>query len=1193
MSTSLSLGRKVIICTTLMALQFGSLSPAFAELAQKPLIASTGSRPAPNVMLTMDTSGSMNFRHMPEGSTKVNGETIAVESGRTWRVHPDDTYADGVQTAGHMPAKKNETDDAKLLRQIKLRSPDINTIYYDPKQRYTPWASGPSTHYPEASFTKAYINPLKQGSGDKSIDLSVKYVETERVCVEGPKWNCQKYEDRIVTEVWPGLYYLLRAGANPGVTSNYDMYDVNDAASRTFTRYPNRTDCAADPCTQAEERKNFANWFVYYRFRMLLAKAALSEAFHNRDNNVRVGWTTIKFASQIGNRFSINNTTGPAYPKNAGDPWGPIQSPIKPLTAANRQALLTSIQEWEAEGSTPLRIALDQVGKYFMNTSAHSPWHDDPVAGGGNQASCRRSVNILTTDGYYNDTIDLNEYKDYASQIGADDLVGDLDQKLERPYRDKASATATGYSNTLADFAYKYWKTDLQPTTADNPGIPDNVDIKGKDTATWQHLTQFTMGIGVSGFYDSSNPDAVGSDFYKLTNDPNTSWQDPASSDPAKTDDLWHAAVNSRGDFYSVKDAQSLSAAVTKILDDTTKASRSEAGVALASTSFQVDNFKYVPSYTTVDWIGELSAYKLDIAGKQVTDTPAWKASSAMPAPNARSLWIWNPDSGTTSEFRWNTMGATNRGNLTQSTEDLVNYLRGDKSKEGPGTATRPFRPREGSLPDFINSSPAVLKYSGSSLIFMGGNGGYLHAFSSVDGREVFGFVPRGVLPNLHLLSKQNYDHRYFVDGPIALGNADIVTTSNNQTVTTTPRAVLVGALGAGGKGVYALNVTNASAAGQPVVMWDHTASTSNDIGHIFSLPEIGQLPNGAWKVFVGNGVDSTNGSAALLVIDVATGTIDTVTVNGGAANGLGGVKLVRKNGKVLAAYAGDLNGNLWRFDYNAADGGKMVAGYGGQPLFTAVNGTTRQPITATPAVFYMPRSPRLLNGGNLILFGTGKLLTEADRTDASVQSVYGVLDKIPETTSSSGETPPSITRDVMDQVKVTESTAAGFFDVIPAKAAVAPDRWMGWFMDLIIPGATTTASQRLIYPVTALKDFALLTTLAPANAAAECGTDSGKGYVFLLPARSGEQHSLPVLDTNGDGLIDGSDLPSAGLATAPGPQTVITDGTDGFLETPTPIPPPIHLYCLIDCTIIDRVWKRLINVPQPSAAASTPAATP
>ncbi|MDO9003308.1 MAG: PilC/PilY family type IV pilus protein [Aquabacterium sp.] len=1188
-SASLPLGRKVIACTVAVALQLGSITPVWAQLAQKPLIASTGSVPSPNIMLTMDTSGSMNFRHMPEGSTKVNGFTINVEYGGTWRVHPDDKYADSVQTAGTMPANKNETDDGNLLRQIKLRSPDINTIYYNPKQRYVPWASGPTSRYADANITQAYINPLEQTATSPSVDLSANISETEAICVE--RWGriCLRFENQTVTKFWPGLYYLLRAGADPRVTANYVTYDVNDS-SLTFPRYLDRTDCSNDPCTQAEERKNFANWFVYYRTRMLLAKAAMSEAFHDLENVARIGWTTIKWASQIGNRFNIDDTIGPQY-RNTN--WGPIQEPVKPLNATNRQALLNSIQtKWDAEGSTPLRIALDQVGKYFMNTSAHSPWHDDPVTGGGSQSSCRRSYNILTTDGYYNDGPELNQFKDYASQIGAKDLVGDLDSTdsppnytADRPYRDRASKTDPGYSNTLADFALKYWKTDLQPEdSSNNGGIPNNVPSTENDPATWQHLTQFTVGIGVTGVYNSSNRNEVGSDFYKLKNDPSTSWPDPGASDPGKTDDLWHAAENSRGTFYSVKDAQSLAKAVSEAVGEAKELKLNEGGVGLASPGFQVGNRKYVPGYITGSWIGELSAYELDINGKQVSEIPLWKASTGVPIANLRKLWIWNPDGlggGMTSEFKWGTngMGATNQGNLTSGSEALVNYLRGDKANEG--AVTPKFRIRKGPLPDFINSNAAVLNNGNTPLIFLGGNGGYLHAFSSADGHEVFGFVPRGVLPNLHRLASQTYDHHYYVDGPITIGNADIVTRSDNQIVTTTPRTILAGALGAGGKGIYAINVTNAGNASQPAVMWDNTVPTNNDVGHIFSAPEIGQLPNGRWKIFVGNGYDSPNGTAALLVIDLETGAIDSVTVGSGTGNGLGGVKLVRKNQQVLAAYAGDLNGQLWRFDYSEIDGGKMVPGYGGRPIFTAQDGINPQPITATPAVFYMPRSVNSVNGGNLILFGTGKLLTEADKTNTAVQTIYGILDKIPETTSSSGQIPPSISRLELDQVSISRAATSGFLDAKFLKTVPA-DKWMGWFMDLTIPNSS--AGQRLIFPITALKDFALITTLAPAGSAAECSEAFGEGYVFLLPARSGEQYKLPVLDTNESGAVTSADLTHGGQSIPPGPQAIITDGSKVELENPTGEDSGLT-YCLIDCTIIDRVWKRLINVPQPAVS--------
>jgi len=1165
----LSFHRKALVCLTILAVNLNMPGMSWAALSQKPLLVGTTTVPKPNIMLTIDTSGSMNFRHMPEKTTTVNGVPMNVTDSATYVEHPDDNYEAGTIYMGIMPARKNQTDDALLLTQIKFRSPDINTIYYNPKQRYKPWAATATTRYPNASISKAFINPLKQDANDTAIDLTVNL--TERVRRE------------TVTYFWPGLYYLLKPGANPKVTSNYDVYDVNDAAL-TFKKYPARDDClGTTTCTQAEEQQNFANWFVYYRTRMLLAKAALSEAFHNINDVARVGWTNIKYASQIPNRVSATNPLGPV----------PQDQRVRPLNATNRQALLTAIQtKLSADGSTPLRVALDQVGKYFQDTSNYSPWSDDPVNGSSSKSTCRRSYNILTTDGYYNDSVTVNEFKDYASVIdpvqdvdGQDDLPN---YRAVAPFRDKPG---TGYENTLADYALKYWKTDLQP------GVDNNLKGTTDNPATWQHLTQFTMGIGVQGTFDPSRPDdpaGIRSDLVQLTNG-TAVWPDPQSAnarlaDQAKIDDMWHAAINSRLTFYSIKDAQSLSAAVRDAIGRTESMELREGGVSTSSTVLSAGTLKFVPEYATGSWRGELYAFELNAAGEMVREAPVWRASAAVPAPSARSLWIWNPDNGQTggaSAFNWNDIGTTNRTLLTSGSADLVNYLRGDPSNEGTGESQ--YRPRAGArLADFINANPLYVSNGTTSVVFLGGNGGFAHAFNAADGREVFGFVPRGVLGNLSKLADKSYgstiegslEHQYFVDGVMATADVSFTTAANSK--------VLLGTLGAGGKGLYALNITDLSSLSGSSVMWDDTLTTNPDVGYIFSAPVVGQLPNGQWKIFVGNGYDSTNRKAALLVIDLSSGSIDSVIADNAAyteGNGLGGVRLVRNSDqRVVAAYAGDLNGNLWRFDYQA-DGGRMAVGYQGQPLFKAGRSTSiKQAITAAPAAFPHPQ------GGTMVLFGTGKLLTDTDKADLSVQSVYGVWDRTPATESTlvlpSFYSSALVNRSLLTELTITANTNfPGYFDIKQVPATALPS---GWYVDLDI-----RAGQRLIYPISPIRDFALIATVVPSVNAAECSPlQEGVGYNMLLPALTGAQYTDGIFDVNGDGVINSADANSAiyqtkadgsdgllwGDIRPSGQQDGSIQSTGGEKDFVLPCANPPCNNPAVGRQIYDRIWKRLIN---------------
>lgn len=1152
----------------MMALSLVSLSSAWAalSLSQKPLLASTN-LPKPNIMLTMDTSGSMNFRHMPESNAKVNGYDITVEGAGIWLVHTDEGKEEYNLMSkderlyffrGSMPANKAETNNGKLVAQINLRSSDINTIYYNPRQRYLPWALNNTDRYSNASIKKAYVDPLKQSASDPFIDLSVNFSDKDEVCVaRDARNNCTRYKTRDITYS-PGIYYLLKPNPQPGTAldprlpANYTLHDVNDA-TQTFTKYLSRDDCAGTSCSQAEEQQNFANWFVYYRTRMLLAKASLSEAFYNRGEVARVGWTTIKIAAN--NRIQ--------------DGKNPIKQPIRPLTAQNRQALLSSIQnEWAAEGSTPLRVALDQVGRYFMDTSDASPWIDDftVAVNARSKSTCRRSYNILTTDGYYNDFETLpDRSKDFASLI---DAVGDLDTDLETPYRDKS--TGTGYANTLADFALKYWSTDLQK------GIDDKLFPSDSDPATWQHLTQFTIGIGVNGTMEPTDANLAALKAGTLN------WKDPQfptaesqiKADQAKTDDLWHAAINSRGAFYSVKDSQSLSEAITDAIGRAESPELREGGAGTTSLTLGIANRKFVSEYVSGSWRGDLYAYDLKTNGSMDNEGKfRWQASTTRPLAADRSLWIWNSNKvggAGGSEFVWKSIGLSNQQVLLPGGEALVDYLRGDTSNEGPGRTQ--LRSRRGAkLPDFINANPVYVSDGTNSAIFLGGNGGFAHAFSAVDGRELFGYMPHGVVQNVSKIAAQNYgvldsdnEHQYLVDGHMT--TASVPMGLNQATV-------LIGTLGAGGKGLYALDVTTLNNLGEKTPVWDNTLSTNPDVGHIFAEPKIGQLPNGKWKIFTGNGYNSTSGKATLLVIDIESGSIDSITADSNDNNGLGGVSIILNGDqRVVTVYGGDLKGQLWRFDYDSASQ-KMITGYQDQPLFTATDPSgDSQPITAAPAAFADA-------GGTKIVFGTGKLLEKTDKSKptAKLQTVYGILDEVKPGTQTGTATP--FNRTLLSALTISANTLPGFYDV---KQAEQPAKPAGWYMDL-----TIESGQRLIYPIVAIDEFALIQTVVPSDTAEECQSAKGGGYNFLLPAATGEQYVDGVYDRDSNGIVD---TLAAGYKTqSDGGDTVMRDGRNISIQDTAgdqkAILPPVKCTDPLLCkkTVLDRVWKRLMNPPHNS----------
>jgi type IV pilus assembly protein PilY1 len=324
--------------------------------------------------------------------------------------------------------------------------------------------------------------------------------------------------------------------------------------------------------------------------------------------------------------------------------------------------------------------------------------------------------------------------------------------------------------------------------------------------------------------------------------------------------------------------------------------------------------------------------------------------------------------------------------------ENIVDYLRG---LEIDG-----FRPRTRKLGDIVHAGPILV----GNTLFVGANDGMLHAFDAVTGLERFAYVPNLVFENLTLLTRNDYEHKFFVDlSPVAMrrvGDGEIT--------------LLVGGLGKGGKGYYALDVTLADsmdpstpeATVANMVLWEYPrqGTTDDDLGFTFSKALIVRSHSTLheWVIVFGNGYNSTNGRAFLYILDLDGNLIKKIDTGVGGDNGLSTPSLVDVDGDLIAdyAYAGDLKGNLWKFDLTDSDATKWGVAFGEdinddgtinasdgdtpQSLFRATN----QPITTKPDVLR-----HCERHGFIVIFGTGKFLSTSDRSNVEVQTLYGVWD--------------------------------------------------------------------------------------------------------------------------------------------------------------------------------------------------------
>lgn len=1168
---------------------------------QSPLLTRTATPPAPNVMITIDDSGSMQTNFIPEGTQTVNGKSVTLPSQyNPLRFYFQDVaYGDPTHSAyggssGTIPASKT----GATVYEMQMRSSSVNRIYYDPAVVYRPWYDPSSTtgaRLADASASAVYWDPANPGLG--TFDLTTNYV-VNRFGGGGVYTTWWTAVDTSVTERrdwYPGTYYVLTAGADPTSTStsSYTRYDINDSSSYSpSTKAATRTDCAGTRCTKAEETKNFANWFQYYRSRILLTKAAISEVIGGSTGNARFGLGSINYGSGTVKRIDIDN-----------------------FSTTHRNKLLKEVQGMSAANGTPLKNAIIAIGDYFKTST---PWYSSSTS--TEILACRRAYNVLMTDGYYNGGSSITP-GNVDNTTGAEHKL-DLTGLATTPPKGYVPAApySDSVSNTLADYAMTYYVDDLL-TDVENKVVPTSGSLA--DPAYWQHLSQFTVGLGVVGTLPAST-EAEKADTLSKIKSGKLSWPDPGTDGDTilaqKIDDLWHAAVNTRGDFFLANNSSELTAALNKAIGRAAEASRSEGGVVSSSRSASTSALKFQPSYQAGAWWGDLKAfkaYKSTSGSLEFDTTELWSANAMVPAAASRNILTWTGTAGAAFDTSLsNTLKTLIAPSATQ--DSVINYLRGDTTNEGTGSSN--FRQRGGyRLADFVNSAPTYVKglldmgysYTGystfvtskkarsSGVVFIGGNGGMLHGFRDSDGTEVVAYVPKSVYGKLIKLTAQDYGstsnfHQAYVDGPITEVDAYIATRKN----TTAWANLIIGALGAGGTGLYALDVTDLSSFNANNVMWEVSATDNADIGYIFNRPAVGRL-NGKWYAFFGNGASSTNGRSVLFAVNLETGALRNLVLDSSSGGGAMGVTLISNptTKDVLGAYVGDLKGNLWRVDMASDAVADWKIGFNGKPLFIARDESGNlQPITVPPSTMTHYK------GGTMVLFGTGRLIDTGDPDSKAVQSYYGVWDATAVGASAVTTTDPAWAllgnqRSQLQLQTIRASAQAGYWEMSSNPVDWTTQR--GWYMDLTLP--KESSGQRVLYPSVVLGEFVMIYTVVPAAAPAACTTTDGTGFNFLVPGLTGGMYSKPTLDTNGDGVIsaESGDVVAAGYTTAADGSDLMmfkdsdsgaggsnTSGSSSTSGTNCSTRDCIdwRTYCINNGCIKSRVWRQLLNPPQPGS---------
>jgi type IV pilus assembly protein PilY1 len=1036
---------------------------------------------APNILFILDDSGSMAWENI--NSTSIPKIT---DSGSDF----DGPGTTGVGN-GYEDDLSDDTGNSKMYEQNYI----TNSLYYNPSVNYEPWMGADGnrltggTSYSAAYSSTNYVTyvGIESNTSGGNIDLS-NAIRTYYV----PK-DTTRNDSAYLSEI--GNYYryqihtdgqIIRSqyADRTGSSPNYNRGLANRGCSTNSGR--NWRDCsriapsgaAADSAAEAAEKKNFAIWYSYFRSRIKAAKGGAAEAFNPLGNKVRVGYRSLHQNGSNNFDIPVTDDNDGRFVNNDGTNGNP--------TTTSRSKWFNRLFKASANNGTPLQNALNNAGQYFSGTGASGPYGPES---GTAQLSCRQNFTILTTDGYWNGgTVSTGTGGDGADgsvitngPAAADGGVATTDTNYKRYQYKQAAPYKDDNSNTLADVAMKYWKTDLRTDLDNNvpsgwSKVAGENDQINRDPAFWQHMVTFAISIGLKAKSGMSSVSDVTTA---------TTWAAPGNDDVDNIDDLLHAAVNSRGTFVSASSPKAfsdgLTAALAKI--DERTASFSNVG-ASDSTQLNTGTRIFTGSYVAGRWTGLLRAEGA-VSGLEVWNT---KDAGTFSSYSSRKIYtrsgaltdgVGAHGVGGGSTFPTSAQsGALARtggpANYEVTASDNADYIKGQQAKEGSGSGQ--LRVRSTLMGDVVNSSPAYVV--NSDTVFIGANDGMLHAFDASNGKELFAYVPNIInFGNLADLSRGDYEHRWFVDGPIAISPLALSPGGN--------RNILVGTLGRGGKGLYALDVTDPSAFASSNVKWERSSTSAtasaDNMGMVLGAPVLAKVRTGTTTtkpaVVLGNGINSGSGKAALLVLDMDDGSvIREIPTDDTADNGLSApTGIYAADGKTLVyAYAGDRQGNVWKFDLTSTSPSSWSA----RKIFHAEKTAgTPQPITGGIASARDPRTNK-----RWVFFGTGSYLTTADGNDAgaSKQSMYGIIDDV-------GATDSAHTRTDLTARSVTEEVGTGerYFQKLTGTMMTGKH---GWYVDLPDPGERIVQNAQM--------DGSYLVTASMMPSGNSCSDADGSGYI-------------------------------------------------------------------------------------------------
>jgi type IV pilus assembly protein PilY1 len=1005
---------KRVVQLTSCAVALGTLLAATAsqatDIAQLPLKASVLAKP--NVIFGMDDSGSMDWEVLLDTNSGVvywNGVT-SWDSTAGKPLRYDGTFVPyaylipmGTSTGGQIYAYNSWYGQAiaPTTQFAWLRSAKYNPIYYDSTVTYPAWSdayfSGALQTYSQASASAAKGHPAV--SSPPTLDLATEWTSSDSrfddngymfyvqagmilpvgayvrstaadatgAACSGDTWRTLTAEQTVASgrACWAGMPYYpatfwVKEDCVVPATANVATDNCTNAPDGgTLKRYEIKSTTASYPSgrSYADELNNFANWFQYYRKRKLMLAGSMGRVL-DQISGLRLGVVPFN-----------ENPTVTMYDADSTD------------NSANRRRAAGHfyLNSMSANGTPTHQNIKNIANQYETNT-------------GVVQYACQRNSMFIVTDGFSNTT---------SIAVPAYDatLYGNT-----TPY-------ATTAAGSLADLALAYYTNRLRSATLAAGKVPVSTSTEANaDKNPDLHINTYAITLGVRG---SLWPNTVDPFVTAPT------WTAPVANDPSMIDDQWHGAINGRGKMYLATTPDETAENIRAGLDEILRQGGGQASVAVSTVNLaRGDSRAYLGAYDPAGWSGDFFAQGVDVStGQMSAGAPVWRAGDLLDARDWTTRVIGTNSGGGKGFTEANVGSTVNPSGTYGNTTEVMNYLRGDRSKE-----VTKFRRRTGVMGAVINSEPAVDRENGVAYVASGE--GMLHAFDikSPDfGKELWGYVPGPVLSTIGATVAKTYIFKPKLDGTPVVGKVS------------SSKKLLVSGAGAAGRFYFAIDVTSPrtmTEAGFSGKVWEFPtdATTKSKMGQTLGRPVIVNTAAG-YRVLVTSGYNNTyDGKGRLWVLNPDDGSVvkEYVTSDGSLAAEAGLAQVSpfgEADGKVRYVYGGDLLGNLWRFDLTLGDTDSDAV----KKVAQLKDGSgSAQPVTAAPELLYY-------SGKRIVFVGTGRLLDISDFGSSAVRSFYAIAD---------GST-LSNARSNLEQRTYNSATDSLSGDAVDW----ATDR--GWFVDL------------------------------------------------------------------------------------------------------------------------------------------------